>query len=223
MKHNNMKRILGSATLALLLGSSFAMGASIIGSKHDLSVGAQGSSDNGQVCVYCHTPHASNTAMTAAPLWNKPYDPAAVTFQMYGTTIAGTQTAAAPSMVSLACLTCHDGVSAMNAVVNAPGSGAGNGTIGNPGTMSGIAAIGADDLTNDHPISIDYIPGRASLVPLDTPLSGGGWGDYTTVSDLLRNGKVECGSCHDVHDKQYGTFLRNTNVGSALCVTCHAK
>ncbi len=222
MKNINIKRVLGSATLALLLGSSFAMGASIVNSKHNLSTGTAGSSDNGEVCVYCHTPHASNTLMTAAPLWNKPYDPAAVTFTMYGQTIAGTDTDAAPSMVSLACLTCHDGVSAMNSVVNAPGTGLGTGNIGSPGVMSGVAALGTD-LTNDHPISIEYIPGRASLVPTSTPLSGTGWGDYTTVANLLRAGKVECGSCHDVHDKQHGTFLRNTNVGSALCITCHAK
>ncbi len=217
----NMKKILGSATVALLLGSTAAM-AGIAETKHNLSTGAAGGSDNGEICVYCHTPHASNPAMTGAPLWNKPV-PAVASFAMYGQTIAGTQTADAPSMVSLACLSCHDGSSAMNAVVNAPGTGGGTGTIGNGGVMSGIAAIGADDLTNDHPISIDYIPGRASLKPVDTALEGDGWGNYTTIAQLLRNGKVECGSCHDPHNKQHGTFLRNSNVGSKLCLTCHDK
>ncbi len=217
----NMKRVLSTASIALLLGSTAAM-AGIAESKHNLSTGNAGADDNGRICVYCHTPHAANTAMTGAPLWNKPL-PTTAAFAMYGQTIAGTQTADAPSMVSLACLSCHDGSSALNAVINAPGTGAGNGAIGNAGTMSGIAAIGADDLTNDHPISIDYIPGRASLVPVDTPLTGDGWGAYTTVGQLLRNGKVECGSCHDPHEKQHGTFLRNSNVGSKLCLTCHNK
>ncbi len=212
-----LKRVLATASVAMLFGSTAVMG-DVVGSKHDLSVGG---TDNGEVCVYCHTPHAANKDMTGAPLWNKPLP--TTTFAMYGTTIAGTTTDPSPSMVSMACLSCHDGVSAINSVVNAPGTGLGTGTIGTDRVLSGVAAIGADDLTNDHPISIEYIPGRASLVPVDTALTGGGWGAYTTVGDLLRGGKVECGSCHDPHVTTHGTFLRNTNTGSALCLTCHAK
>ncbi|MCC6502851.1 MAG: hypothetical protein IT362_06930, partial [Deltaproteobacteria bacterium] len=74
-----------------------------------------------------------------------------------------------------------------------------------------------------------------------------GYVDATaTIADLLRDGKVECSSCHDPHfnnksfnevDYTYeadtalqepennGLFLRRVggNSGSGLCRTCHNK
>jgi len=65
------------------------------------------------------------------------------------------------------------------------------------------------------------------------------------ISDLLRNGKVECSSCHDPHfsnrswdevegaggyeglteNRMDGLFLRRVggNTGSGVCRTCHNK
>ncbi|MBI3593131.1 MAG: hypothetical protein HY099_06610 [Nitrospirae bacterium] len=37
------------------------------------------------------------------------------------------------------------------------------------------------------------------------------------------SGRVECPSCHDPHDPSRNTFLRKSNAGSALCLTCHIK
>jgi len=34
---------------------------------------------------------------------------------------------------------------------------------------------------------------------------------------------VECGSCHDPHNAANGTFLRRSNAGSAVCLSCHTK
>lgn len=34
---------------------------------------------------------------------------------------------------------------------------------------------------------------------------------------------VECASCHQPHDPQYGTFLRNNNARSKICLACHIK
>lgn len=66
--------------------------------------------------------------------------------------------------------------------------------------------------------------------------------DTARISDLLRNGRVECSSCHDPHfgnttgasidqgfgpenETTSGLFLRRVggNVGSAVCRTCHNK
>lgn len=97
---------------ASVFGVSTVFAGSISGSPHDLSANAlldTNSSDNGEICVYCHTPHAANTAFTGAPLWNKATPTG--TFTMYGSTIAGTNTEASPASPSLACLSCHDGVS----------------------------------------------------------------------------------------------------------------
>lgn len=236
--------------LASMLGISSAFAGPISGSPHDLSANAlldSNTADNGEICVYCHTPHAANTAFTGAPLWNKATPTG--TFDMYGATIAGTNTAATPASSSLACLSCHDGVSAIDSIVNAPGSGmnavAGSNDInslavdygGNIGGTPGTTTVGNPDLTNDHPVSIVYTPGKAGLRPVATVLTTLGdnsaWLGATTVEDLLRgvgNDQVECGSCHDPHNggKTQGTdtevnFLRHTNQNSYLCLGCHDK
>lgn len=253
--------------LALLLAVSapLAFGGTIVGSPHDLSnanVATNDASgvDNGETCVYCHTPHAANTAFDGAPLWNKG-TPAGVTYVMYGatvagtagTTIAGTATLATPASPSLACLSCHDGISAIDSVVNAPGSGmntvAGTNDIvtaltttygGNIGGTPGLATVGTEaNLANDHPVSIPYLgdgsaTSPASLRATNFDLSTYGdlvpWIGATTIADLLRNGNVECGSCHDPHNGGLvqGTatevnFLRHSNTASNLCVGCHEK
>ncbi len=222
---------LGIGSLALVASSAFA---TMVGTAHDLSSAQGGGND--EICVYCHTPHGSNVGITA-PLWNKPTP--TTSFTMYGATtagvagqtIAGTPTDDSPSGASLACLSCHDGVSAINSVVNAPGSGGYN-TSGSyigqadytPKDMpnSPEIAIGyGGDLTNDHPVSITYVEGAASLKPKNTAITG--WNRATTINDLLRNGKVQCVSCHDPHYPNNGRYLRHTNTGSELCKTCHEK
>lgn len=235
--------------IALLLTGFVSVWGAITGTKHDLSATAwtagDSGEDNGEVCVYCHTPHAANTSFSGAPIWNKgtPAGP----FTLYGTTVGGTTaglagdnaTVNAPSM---ACLSCHDGVSAVNSVVNAPGSGLASVTDADQfiglgaqalGTIAlNIAATGiGTDLSNDHPVSIEYVPGKAGLNPKATALAG--WTGATTIQDVLRTtgglDYVECGSCHDPHDGATTggvnsvSFLRVANTGSALCLGCHAK
>ncbi|MCK4738285.1 MAG: hypothetical protein KAT10_06945 [Sulfurimonas sp.] len=231
-------------TLAvILLVSSSVAFATINDSPHDLAwridgtgTNAASGEDNGEICVYCHTPHAANTSFDGAPLWNKG-DGTAKNYMMYGATvqdtiggtIAGTPTLATPASPSLACLSCHDGISGIDSIVNAPGSGMG-GEVGNatdmvtaltgttlgnfggniggtPGTATGGTLV---NLANDHPVSIQYDPtvaGVASLRPVATVLTTTNagattWMGATTISDLLRgpDDRVECGSCHDPHN-----------------------
>ena len=66
------------AAVAVLGGS---IQASILDSKHNLSVSSPGSvraQNEGRVCVFCHTPHRANVQ---APLWNRA-DPG-TTYIMY--------------------------------------------------------------------------------------------------------------------------------------------
>lgn len=78
--------------------------------------------DYGEVCVYCHTPHGANTSI-AAPLWNRTTK--ATTYQTYDLldTATLTQPVTPPGASSLTCLGCHDGTTAVDAIVNMPGSG----------------------------------------------------------------------------------------------------
>ncbi|MCF6339169.1 MAG: cytochrome c3 family protein [Sulfurimonas sp.] len=224
--------------LFMLSTGLFAVG----GPHGDITSSTSTTTDNGEVCVYCHTPHGSNGSFQPTPLWNKLS--ISTSFTMYGAsspgvagvTVAGTSSDPTPTGSSMACLSCHDGVSAMNSVINAPGSGfAGNGVstpngvyIGTnpagPATMPGVAykAIGLNgDLTDDHPSSIVYMPGRAGLKPIDTAIVD--IFGALTISDLLRGGKVQCTSCHDPHGTPYNTYLRSHNTNSALCISCHEK
>lgn len=75
-----------------------------------------------EVCVFCHTPHGANTnAPGAAPLWNRVI-PTSV-FTTYSSPNFDPITAGQPQGVSLACLSCHDGVAGVDALVNTSGSG----------------------------------------------------------------------------------------------------
>src|SRR3990170_1048466 len=54
---------------------------SITASKHNLSVAGPGTikaESEGQVCIFCHTPHRSNAV---APLWNK--QPTSASYTLY--------------------------------------------------------------------------------------------------------------------------------------------
>ncbi len=206
------------------------------------SISSFNNGSNDEVCVYCHTPHNSRNNLGPIPLWNKPATDLELTngFTMYGAattniegeTIAGTLTSKQPQSMTLACLSCHDGVSAMNSVINAPGSGRVNATDGiiigeidpKPIRNDVAVTIGKDgNLADDHPLSIDYIEGKASLKPTSTVISGDGWYRANTIGDLLRNGKVECVSCHDPHGTPYGLYTRQQRSGSKLCLGCHNK
>jgi predicted CXXCH cytochrome family protein len=45
-----------------------------------------------------------------------------------------------------------------------------------------------------------------------------GWTDIKLFA-----GKVECPTCHAVHDPTNTPFLRTANGGSTLCLKCHDK
>lgn len=77
--------------------------------------------DYEEVCVYCHTPHGGNAAIQL-PLWNRTIK-ASTTYQTYDTlgTSTLTQPVTPPGPNSLACLSCHDGTTAVDSIINMPG------------------------------------------------------------------------------------------------------
>jgi len=80
----------------------------------------------GEVCVYCHTPHGANQTI-AAPLWNRTIK--VTNYQTYdelGTTSLTQAVTSTPGAASLTCLSCHDGQTAIDSIINMPGSGLGN-------------------------------------------------------------------------------------------------
>ncbi|MHC4941636.1 MAG: cytochrome c3 family protein [Planctomycetota bacterium] len=195
-----MKRVLFLfSVLAVVALGTMAYGQStIVGSAHDFS----GSFGSGRICVPCHTPHNAYpyTHTVERVLWN--HEETTQTFTMY-TTLTGNQ--GTPDGTSIMCLSCHDGVTAMdNYGGNSPG------LI----QMSGTAVVGID-LTDDHPIGIVYPASDPNYQ--STPLNG---------LPLYNDGtddRVECSSCHDAHGAGFADFLRDNTSGSQLCLDCHDK
>ena len=202
-KGEKMKKVLVFAFV--LLGSaslcSTAFG-SIQNSAHDFSNSNWAA---GQICLPCHAPH-NNQNQTGALLWN--HDVTEAQFTLYSSpSFDGVDSSGQPGGVSKLCLSCHDGTVAIDAFGGATG-----------GTMiSGDRMLGTD-LSNDHPISFTY---DSALASTDGELL-----DPGSLPDTIKlfAGKMECASCHDVHDKNGNeTLLNVANAGSALCLTCHLK
>jgi hypothetical protein len=95
------------------------------------------------------------------------------------------------------------------------------------------------NLTNSHPIGFTYdaalVTADGALAPITTAVTIGTGTKTkagTIASNMLYAGKVECASCHDVHNTftaappATGASARLTKVtmaASALCTTCHIK
>jgi len=208
--------LVGFCSVVFSLYGSLAWAGTIIGSPHDFSTTGWA---GGEICVACHTPHNAAT-IAEAPLWNHALT--SKTFALY-TSPSLDATVAQPDGSSKLCLSCHDGTVALDSF------GTTTGTI----FMSGSPAVGADDLGNDHPISFTF---DATLATTDGSLHdpaattvtiGAGTDSKTGNIDevMLLGGKLQCASCHDVHNKFTNgpTLLRVANTGSALCLTCHNK
>jgi hypothetical protein len=217
-------------TITLILCTPAARGITIVGSRHDLSTGS-----TNEPCAFCHTPHFANTT-AAPPLWNRAVDQTK-TYNMYDSPTLDSKTPAKPSGVSLACLGCHDGVTGSQVLygntvwdkhdlVNAPGPGGMPDTTSYPncerchGQMyhgRPFKKLGTD-LRNDHPVSMTYPTAAQDSAFHAPPDALKGWGNLP-----LYSGKVECSTCHNVHDPFITPFLRTANTASALCKTCHIK
>ena len=245
------------AILGLLGFASASQAQGIAGTKHNLSSTStqtiRTTDGTGEICVFCHTPHGADTAV-AAPLWNRAQT--AATFTVYSSSSLDS-IPGQPTGTSLACLSCHDGTVAFDAIRNLPGSGGFNAAApsagwtfvgADPGNLmpaAGITNLGTD-LSNDHPISMLYDSARSpssgsasqtagfrlavttgtkrcvgNPVPADCNVDGA----LPLSSDSIGSGAnyVQCTSCHDPHRSDTPTFLRKSNVGSALCLTCHVK
>ncbi|MBI5478918.1 MAG: cytochrome C [Deltaproteobacteria bacterium] len=214
-----MRKVLVGLTVVVSLVAVAAYAAdNIVGTKHDLSstTGNPISGDSTEVCVYCHTPHGAATS-AYGPLWNRAYT--VPSFTMYTSATINMTISAGPGPRSLACLSCHDGTTALGALVNGPGSGNGATNLGSTKITGTYTNLGTN-LSNDHPIGIDYDNTKDTAFRAASSVTTNGLTLYNEGG--LANG-VECASCHKVHDNSYGMFLRKNNASSALCTTCHIK
>lgn len=197
----------GFGTLAMALAfavagvaTSLPAQAQIKDTKHNLGTtgtGVNKFSGTAEICVFCHTPHGADTS-AAVPLWNRAL-PAANTFTTYdslGTSSLDGKVVPVGS-VSVACLSCHDGVTSMSTVINQPGSGGyvvggsamagtwsganqSNGTLGVANQISNIG----QDLKNDHPVGIQYGGGGITIT---TPAAATKDADFIKPANKVLN------------------------------------
>jgi len=222
----------------VVLATISAKGNSMVGSKHDMGylnqrafgsdVGPmQGTAynDYGEICVYCHTPHNSDPI---APLWNRQL-PSTTNYKVYTSPNFDSKNDA-PDGISLACLSCHDGTVAVDAVIKQPrsreiidtgvhykmkpGSAESGGdacgkchsrSSGAYGGMSGAHDATSKyletNLTNDHPVSVS-LPTLDIDAGFNQPmiLSKDGGKEFPNGIKTFAENKVQCASCHNPHD-----------------------
>lgn len=249
MKRMNIIKFLRVGGIALATGyfsmfSGFAQAGDIVGSVHDFSDGvyedltAYAWNTNDELCTVCHTPHAADTTVSVAPLWDRTLT--TTTYDLYdtSTTFDGVATIAQPNGISKLCLSCHDGSIALDSF---------GGVVGTGDTVAdmngGSRNIGEDDgagngfLNNDHPVSFEYTedtvdPGMFASSTLGITIGDGVRSKTGTLAEMMLTNDggtltVECTSCHDVHNNYVGTdgtrLLKINLSGSALCLTCHNK
>lgn len=245
--------ILGLGVIAgALLLSVVVTRAGILGSPHDFSRESWNfnPADPNAVCSPCHQAHHADSQVI--PLWG--HTSATGPWIMYSSLNSPTFKAApsetqpdtgASPRTSQACLSCHDGTVAVNSY-----GGAIQGGSAVFVTNSALIAP-QKDLTHTHPISFTY---DAALVgtgpnqdkwlynPDTTQVLTPDTGTFVPGNDMTINGfllggthRVECSSCHAVHNQEGTPYNPTSNpklviingtkggVGSLLCRSCHNK
>jgi predicted CXXCH cytochrome family protein len=216
--------------LALLVTfSGSALAAGVADTKHNLSTSGTGtikSTDQTEICVFCHTPHDA-IKNDNIPLWNHTLSATAAYGVYTSPTFDGSPTdlggaTAATAAVSSLCLSCHDGSVAVNSMNN-PSNTSPTTTMAGGVTMipAGATNLGAasDALKNDHPVNFTYDTALATA-------DGGLVAPASLAGVKLFSGMVQCASCHDPHtsaDPSGKALLRVSQTGSGLCFACHSK
>ena len=238
-------RYLIFALFGILLGCE--LGASIVNTKHNLSISGTGTvkaTAEAEICVFCHVPHFAQEV--GKPLWNRSmpatdyvmYDSEYLRRMGYPSIAADLGSANdTPGALSRQCLSCHDGTIAIGAVSKLRRNQA-------PDTidMSGVDPDGTiidtastfigTDLSHHHPVGAPYdstiskafgVGTRTSELKA-TPDSPVKLFEYPSYS----GGYVECSSCHDPHKDNkmflhYDSGANHAQNFAGTCTSCHEK
>lgn len=203
--------ILEAVMVLMAMAAGSLLAASIINTRHNLSVSGPGdlvAVDEQRVCIFCHTPHH---ASPETPLWSR--ETGGTSYNLYASTTLHAQPGQ-PTGASRLCLSCHDGTIALGMLYqrSEPISFAG-GVSTLPASRSTNLQT---DLSDDHPVSFPY---TASLA-----VENGELRDPASLPAAVKledDYLLQCTACHNPHKDLYGNFLVMDNDGSALCLACH--
>lgn len=239
--------------LSLLLFAATQVSSSIVNTRHNLSVSNSVVPDANEtiikaqteteVCVFCHIPHFSRPV--GKPLWNRSMPTS--NYTMYDSDYLrrmgypdvavdlGTDNDT-PGALSRQCLSCHDGTVAVGAVYKLRRDYMGTDLIDMDGVdgsgMMPSTAMGfiGTDLTNHHPVGIEYDATPTKVFDTGTRTMELKATPDSPIKLFEYGGKkyVECSSCHDPH-KENEKFLHvdtGANHGQnffTTCTSCHEK
>jgi cytochrome c553 len=193
-------------------------------SWHDFSNDSWNTSRH-TLCGVCHSMHDTDVNKLI-PLWK--HETSTASFTPYSSPSLNA-TVGQPSGATLACLSCHDGVTAVNSY--------GGRTNGAAVYITGGAVIGTD-LQHNHPISFDYDAAAAAdsyIRASSTVISGITQGTGTslngqTIKQAMLSGgtTMECSSCHDIHRQRgnsysSGIYTVASSAYGEFCLICHIK
>ena len=233
-----MKKVLAlAAVTGLLATASLAIAGTIVGSKHDLSNGNAASGYTGastQICVLCHAPHS---AIQSLPLWNRT-NPTS-TFILYEGQNMANQSFSdgfTSDSTSLFCMSCHDGVTTINAVHNAgvlEGTGTGNVHTPKGGAFyanklpAGVGGNLTTDLSKTHPINfpilnddqldLNYTAGDTFMGPTNAQAIAMGAPNTGVTYPLFKATPSIAQAANDANGK-----FRATGSTYLECGSCHA-
>jgi len=194
----------------LALTAAAAAQESIVGSPHDLSVSGPGrihALTEEQICIFCHAPH---NATGQPPLWNRYMPPTHYRIYESSTLDAHMDQPSGPSKM---CLSCHDGSLAIGLVASRPPN---TPIVMSRRTIPPGPTDLTHDLSDDHPIGFRY---NRALAFRDRQIKNP---DVVTRDlPLGPHGEMHCTTCHDPHNNQLGDFLREPQLRSAICLSCH--
>jgi hypothetical protein len=267
-----MKKMTSSLCIAALISlcasaaiAGSAPGTGVYQSVHDLTNGPGGagpptssvpgfvSDPQQRLCCYCHTPHHAILVGDAAagtadylPLWS--HEVSAVNYTPYVSatfTPKGGQSMAGDPLTgpSRLCMSCHDGITAVDNYYGLTNNHAMVSPLGAP--FTGNPVINANGQTN-HPIGfamVDVIPGYPgasnpdtanilALTDASTFVTGLGASTTTVTSRLFGGAIMTCATCHDVHNtlnhvsSQAGAgnfLLLGSQKNSGICLSCHTQ
>lgn len=181
--------------------------------RHDFSAGSgllQSTNEEG-ICVFCHTPHGGSVD---TPLWNR-QDPSGGPFPLYGqpANIRIDEIPSAqydgtdyPNGSTKLCLSCHDGVSSVTAILNPSNMTVGPILMGSD-NLTDYNSTGISDNPNgmivnlaiSHPVSFVY---DASVLAALDGFYGPGIYSLPTGPNVKLDAadRMQCTTCHDPHD-----------------------
>jgi Doubled CXXCH motif (Paired_CXXCH_1) len=199
---------------------------------HDINAAASGPNgvDDRNGCVSCHAPHnAKNLVASGAPtffsyIWSVGAPAQGFTNNAPDDYGVGTIALDNTSFHTIACLSCHDGVTATDVYAK-------NNGFTNFGNYARKGFGG--DLSHDHPVN-SVLTKHGSTNPTLAYAKLYGTTHKPDPADLSGQayGSIECGSCHDPHKGDGATYMflrgpaggvtpRYARIG--LCRDCHSS